>query len=489
MIPTDPNHRTRRRAQSAKPRKSRTATLAPEPEFAHLVDQLAVVYRSVGELVPYANNARTHSERQIAKIAASIRSFGFVNPILIDASGGVVAGHGRLEAAKRLGMAKVPTIRLDHLSEAERRAYVIADNRLAELAGWDRDLLKIELGDLVEIDLRGELDIDIDVIGFETAEIDILIDGAPEPEIEDPADATLEGAEIGPSVTRPGDLWILADHRILCADALKPESYARLMGEEQARLVFTDPPYNVPIDGHVCGLGGVKHREFAMAAGEMSQREFTAFLETALGELAGACLDGALLYVCMDWRHLHELLTAGRSAGLDLINLCVWNKNNGGMGSLYRSKHELVCVFRSGDARHVNNIELGKHGRYRTNVWDYAGVNTFRKGRMDDLAAHPTVKPTALVADAIKDCSRRGEIVLDAFLGSGTTVLAAEKTARRARAIEIDPQYVDVAIRRWQALTGDAAIHESTGQSFAEREEAASVAGAGVTLAQEVDHA
>ncbi len=225
-----------------------------------------------------------------------------------------------------------------------------------------------------------------------------------------------------------------------------------------------------------------------MAAGEMSQREFTAFLEAALRALAGVCQDGALLYVCMDWRHLLELLTAGDAAGLGLQNICVWNKNNGGMGSLYRSKHELVCVFRSGDAPHVNNIELGKHGRYRTNVWDYVGVNTFRKGRMDDLAAHPTVKPTALVADAIKDCSRRGEIVLDAFLGSGTTVLAAEKTARRARAIEIDPQYVDVAIRRWQALTGDAAIHESTGQSFAEREEAASAGAAGVTLAQEVDH-
>ncbi len=281
-----PNRRSRRRAQSAKPRKSTDATPAPEPEFTHLVHQLAVVYRPVGELVPFANNARTHSERQVAKIAASIRSFGFVNPILTDASGGVVAGHGRLEAAKHLGMTSVPTIRLDHLSEAEKRAYVIADNRLAELAGWDHELLKIELGDLVEIDLRGELDIDIDVIGFETAEIDILLDGAPEPEVVDPADATLAGAEIGPSVTRPGDLWILGDHRILCADALKPESYARLMGEERARLVFTDPPYNVPIDGHVCGLGSVKNREFAMASGEMSEDQFIAFLKSAFVELA-----------------------------------------------------------------------------------------------------------------------------------------------------------------------------------------------------------
>ena len=216
---------------------------------------------------------------------------------------------------------------------------VIADNRLAELAGWDRELLKIELGDLVEIDLRGELNIDIDVIGFETAEIDILLDGTSDLGTVDPADATLAGAEIGPSVTRPGDLWILADHRILCADALKPESYVRLMGEERARLVFTDPPYNVPIDGHGRGLGAVKHREFAMAAGEMSRREFAAFLETALRALAGAGLDGALNYICMDWRHLHELLTAGRSAGLDLINLGGWNKNNGGMGSLERHGH------------------------------------------------------------------------------------------------------------------------------------------------------
>jgi DNA modification methylase len=461
---------------------------ASEANFTHLAPQLGIVYRPVGELSPYANNARTHSERQIAKIAASIRSFGFVNPILTDATGGVVAGHGRLEAARHLGMTSVPTIRLDHLSEAEKRAYVIADNRLAELAGWDRELLKIELGDLVEIDLSGELNIDIDVIGFETAEIDILLDGAPEPAVVDPADATLEGAEIGPLVTRPGDLWILADHRILCADALKTGNYDRLMGEERARVVFTDPPYNVPIDGHVCGLGGVKHREFAMAAGEMSKREFTTFLESALRALTGACQDGALIYTCMDWRHLLELLTAGDAAGLGLQNICVWNKNNGGMGSLYRSKHELVCVFKSGSAQHVNNIELGKHGRYRTNVWDYSGVNTFRKGRMDDLAAHPTVKPTALVADAIKDCSRRGEIVLEAFLGSGTTVLAAEKTARRARAIELDPQYVDVAVRRWQALTGGTAIDQGTGQSFADREAAALTAAAGITGSGEADH-
>jgi DNA modification methylase len=477
-----------RRAQPIKVRKCTGITPAPEPSFAHLTSVLEIAYRPVGALLPYAGNARTHSERQIAQIAASIRSFGFTNPILIDADGGVVAGHGRLEAARQLGMASVPTIRLDHLSAAEKRAYVIADNRLAELAGWDRDMLKIELGALIEMDLRVGLDFDIGVIGFETAEIDILLDGAPEPIVVDPADATLASAMTGPAVTCPGDLWILGEHRILCADALRPESYTRLMGEERARLIFTDPPYNVPVDGHVCGLGAVKHREFAMAAGEMSAAAFTSFLETALSNMAWASVDGALLYTCMDWRHLLELLSAGKSAGLDLINICIWNKSNGGMGSLYRSKHELVSVFKSGGAPHVNTVALGKHGRYRTNVWDYTGVNTFRKGRMDDLAAHPTVKPTALVADAIKDCSRRGEIVLDAFLGSGTTVLAAERTARRARAIELDPIYVDVAIRRWQALTDGTAILEATGQSFAEREEASLANTLNVTRTPEVDH-
>jgi 16S rRNA G966 N2-methylase RsmD len=247
-----------------------------------------------------------------------------------------------------------------------------------------------------------------------------------------------------------------------------PAAYETLMAGESAQMVFIDPPYNVPIDGHVCGSGRVKHAEFVMASGEMSEPEFTAFLETVLHHLAGNSVVGSIHFVCMDWRHAFELLTAGRAAYTELKNLCVWNKSNAGMGSLYRSQHELVFVFKSGTAPHINNVELGRHGRYRTNVWNYPGINTLKPGRLEELAMHPTVKPAALVADAIKDCSRRGGVVLDAFAGSGTTIIAAERTARRARALELDPRYVDVALRRWQDLTNQDAVNAETGSTFAQ---------------------
>jgi DNA modification methylase len=253
---------------------------------------------------------------------------------------------------------------------------------------------------------------------------------------------------------------------VLCGDATRAEAFAALLGEERAQMVFTDPPYNVPIDGHVCGLGRVKHREFAMAVGEMSPAEFIAFLETVLDNLVAHSGDGAIHFICMDWRHIGELLAAADLSYRELKNVCVWNKTNGGMGSLYRSKHELIFVFKSGGAPHINNVALGKHGRYRTNVWDYAGVNSLKAGRLDELALHPTVKPVALVADAILDCSNRGGLVLDCFLGSGTTLIAAEKTGRRAAGMELDPTYVDTALRRWEAFTGGKAIHAESGRSF-----------------------
>jgi len=231
-------------------------------------------------------------------------------------------------------------------------------------------------------------------------------------------------------------------------------------------MAFTDAPYNVPIGGHVSGLGKVKHAEFAMASGEMSRPEFIAFLSTAIKHLITNVQDGAVLDLCIDWRHLAEILSAIEANELALLNLCVWNKRNGGMGSLYRSKHELILIAKKGTAPHTNNVELGKHGRYRTNVWDYAGVNSFGKGRTADLADHPTVKPVALVADAIRDVTRPGEIVLDAFMGSGTTILAAERTKRLAYGIEIEPGYVDVAIRRWSAVTGEKAVLARTGETF-----------------------
>ena len=247
--------------------------------------------------------------------------------------------------------------------------------------------------------------------------------------------------------------------------------YAALLEGERVDLVFTDPPYNVPIDGHVCGLGRVRHREFAMGAGEMSQAAFTEFLAETLGAAADTCRDGAIAFVCMDWRHMGELLAAGRQVFAELKNLCVWNKTNGGMGTFYRSKHELVFVFKVGEAPHVNTFGLGETGRYRTNVWDYAGISSLGANRDEELAMHPTVKPVALVADAIKDCSKRGDTVLDPFGGSGSTLIAAEKTGRLARLLEYDPAYCDTILRRWEAFTGKRAMLAATGEPLEDVEE------------------
>jgi DNA modification methylase len=425
---------------------------------------LKVQSRSPAALHPLARNPRTHSKTQIRQIAASIKQFGFTNPVLVDRHGGIVAGHGRVEAAKLIGLESVPTIQLEDLSEAEIRAYVIADNRLAELAGWDSEILALELQGLAELDL----DFDLTITGFETPEIDLLIGGlVATGEDEDPADSVPEPAP-GPAVTRPGDLWCIGRHRLICGDALDPEIYRQLLGDARAQMVFTDPPYNVPIDGHVCGLGEVRHRDFAIAAGEMTEAEFTAFLAQAFENLTHHSADGAIHYVCMDWRHVYALLTAARGIYSELKNLCVWAKTNAGMGSFYRSQHELVFVFKAGTGPHINNVELGRHGRHRTNVWTYPGLNSFGKERDAALALHPTVKPVALVRDAILDASKRGGIVLDAFAGSGTTLVAAEKAGRRGYGIELDPTYCDVIVQRVEAVSGHEAILEATGERFAE---------------------
>lgn len=376
----------------------------------------------------------------------------------------MIAGHGRVRAAKQLGMDTVPTVQLEHLSDEQVRAYVIADNRLAECAGWDRDLLAIELQELAEIDLA----FDLEVTGFETPELDLLIGGGADDTETDPADDWRGLDPNVPTVSRLGDLWQIGPHRLLCANALDRASYARLLGGQKARLVFVDPPYNVRIEGHVSGLGRARHAEFAMASGEMSAAEFTVFLETALSHHGAHSTDGALHFVCMDWRHAGELLTASRSVYSACKNLCVWVKTNAGMGSLYRSQHELVYVFKVGTAPHINNVELGRHGRNRSNVWRYAGVNSFGAERDEALAMHPTVKPVRLVADAILDSSRRGDIVLDGFAGSGTTLLAAERTGRIGYGLEIDPRYVDAALRRLEEHAGLEAVQADTGQTFAE---------------------
>jgi DNA modification methylase len=412
-------------------------------------DEMNIETMRVSALRPYERNARTHSKKQLRQIANSIKRFGFCNPVLIDDNGRILAGHGRVAAAKLLGRDEVPTVRLSHLSEDERRAYVLADNKLAANAGWDREMLAIELQAL------SELDFDVDLTGFSTAEIDLLMEdqlhGHPA------ADDVVPDPSPDHPVSEPGDLWMLGGHRLLCGDALDPASYEFLTGNEPAEFVFTDPPYNVPIRGHVSGLGKQCHREFAMASGEMSRLEFTGFLRSVFELLIRHSTDGSIHQICMDWRHMREMLEAGEEVYSELKNLCVWNKDNAGMGSFYRSKHELVFVWKAGTGPHINNFELGQHGRSRTNVWDYPGVNTLRAGRLDELAMHPTVKPVALVSDAIRDCSTRGGVVLDPFGGSGTTLVAAERAGRKARVMELDPRYVDVAIRRWQKYTGKAA--------------------------------
>jgi ParB-like chromosome segregation protein Spo0J len=425
---------------------------------------LRIEERPIASLTLRRRNPRTHSAKQIRQIAHSIETFGFTNPVLIDSSSTVIAGHGRVRAAKLLGMSAVPALTLEHLTEAQIRAYVIADNKLAENAGWDRELLAIELQELAELDLG----FDLEVIGFETAEIDLLVGDAAASDAQDPADTISEIDPTVPVISRAGDLWSIGPHRLLCGDATDADAYARLMDGAKAQLVFVDPPYNVAIDGHVSGLGRVKHAEFAMASGEMSEAEFTAFLETTLGHHAASSADGAIHFVCMDWRHLRELLAAGQLVYSELKNVCVWVKTNAGMGSLYRSQHELVCAFKVGSEQHVNNVELGRFGRTRTNVWRYAGVNSFGAGRDEALAMHPTVKPVRMVADAILDCSRRGAAVLDGFAGSGTTLLAAERTSRIGYGLEIDPRYVDVAIRRLAEHAGLEAVHTESGRTFTE---------------------
>jgi DNA modification methylase len=436
---------------------------------------LAITYRPVDGLKLDPANPRRHSRMQIRQIANSIEAFGLNVPILIDRDGKVIAGHGRLLACRERGVAEVPTLCLDHLTPAQARAFMIADNRLAEIAAWDDRLLAEQLKAL---SLLG-LDFNIEVTGFEMGEIDLRItslEDVPD-QGNDPADAV---PEAGPRVTKIGDAWVLGCHRVLCSDALDAAAYTMLLGEERAAMVFTDPPYNVPIDGHASGLGAIHHRSFPMASGEMDRNEYTTFLGQAFRNLAAFSGDGALHFICMDWRHIEELMAAGHGVYGELKNLCVWVKDNAGMGSLYRSQHELVFVFKQGRDAHRNNVQLGQFGRNRSNVGRYPGANSFaRCGEEGNLSAlHPTVKPVAMVADAILDCSARGDIVLDVFLGSGTTVIAAERTGRRCCGLELDPAYVDTIVRRWQALTGGSARHAASSRSFDDLAREAEVANA-----------
>lgn len=404
-------------------------------------------------LRPWSRNARRHSKKQLRQIGDSIRRFGFTAPIIIDENGQILAGHARAEAAVLCGLERVPCRRILHLTEAEKRAYVIADNKLALNASWDEDMLAKELKELMATDI----DLGIEITGFSIAEADQLIEGLAPSETGDPRDDALPSPKMVPSRCKPGDIWQLGQHRLVCGNSLDPHVVSALMDGELAEMVFTDPPYNVPIAGNVSGLGRVRHREFAMASGELSEDAFAGFLTRACQNLAAHSLDGAIHFICMDWRHMREVQAAGAKVYAELKNLTVWVKDNGGMGTFYRSRHELIFVFKVGTAPHINSFELGQHGRYRTNVWEYRGVNTLKAGRMDELAMHPTVKPVAMIADAIKDVSHRGGIVLDLFGGSGSTLIAAHKTGRQARLCEIDPTYCDQIIARWEKYAHDEA--------------------------------
>jgi DNA modification methylase len=433
---------------------------------------LSIEYLQTSRLKPDPKNPRLHSEKQVRQIARSIEAFGFNVPLLVDAEMHVVAGHGRLQACQLLGITVVPTISLEHLTESQARAFMIADNRLTENADWDDRLLAEQLKELSALDL----DFSLEATGFEMGEIDVMVENlAPATEgEEDPADVVPEPTS-GVQVSKVGDLWQLGRHKVCCGNSLNQPTYTALMGDSKAAMVFTDPPYNVRIDGHATGLGTIQHKDFKMASGEMSPAEFTDFLSRVCSLLATHSADGSIHFVCMDWRHLGELLTAGKQAYSELKNVCVWAKDNAGMGSLYRSQHELVFVFKHGKESHRNNVQLGQYGRYRSNVWHYPGVNSFSRSTEEGnlLALHPTVKPVALVADAIMDCSGRGDVILDAFLGSGTTVIAAERTGRICYGIEIDPVYVDTIVRRWQDFTGESAVHTLSGRTFSEQEQEA----------------
>lgn len=422
--------------------------------------KLQIVYRPIEELHPRPNNPRTHSKKQIEQLARSITKFGFTNPALIDDHDGIIAGHGRVEAASLLGMTEVPTIRLNSLSEADVRAYVIADNQLAVNAGWSRELLAQEFKYLTELDF----DFDATITGFDLPDIDAMVGEASQ--VSDDPDDRVREPTCDQVVTCPGDVWQVGRHRLICGDSTNAETYAQLLGDERAGMVFADPPYNVPVKGHVSGLGQVQHREFAMASGEMSSDEFASFLAVVFCLLAKASTRGAIHFHCIDWRHAKEMIAAGELAYHELKNICVWAKTNGGMGSLYRSAHELVFVWKGGTEQHINNVELGRHGRYRTNVWTYPGANSFGATRDEDLASHPTVKPVAMVMDAILDCSNRKDIILDPFAGSGTTLLAAQRTGRRGYGMEIDPAYCDLIVRRLQTKCKAKAVLVGDGRTF-----------------------
>ena len=434
--------------------------------------EIALEYVPVSSLKPHAENPRTHTKSQVRRIAESIRSFGFRMPVVIDSSSRLICGHARLEASKLVGLDRVPAVRVTDLSEAQLRGLMIADNRLTDLSAWDDRLLAENLKVLSDLDLNFE----IESIGFDYGEIEhriLAIDGSEAADEE--ADQAPDQKDL-PIVTQAGDLWRLGPpdhaHRILCGDSTDASTYERLLGEKRAAMIFTDPPYNLPARtiGQVCAGA---HGNFQMGAGEMTRDEFRNFLTSVMKHLCRFSEPGSIHYHFMDWRHAPEILAAGEEEYTELKNLCVWVKDRAGMGSFYRSQHELVFVFKNGDASHQNNFELGQNGRTRSNVWSYPAARSFDSTDGDPhadeaLLLHPTIKPVRLIEDALLDCSQRGELILDPFLGSGSTLIACEKAHRLIAGLEVSPRYIDVAIARWERWSGGEAIHEPSGHTFAE---------------------
>jgi DNA modification methylase len=426
----------------------------------NMKNSLQIQYLPSAAVVPSPHATREHGVGQRRKLKNLLQKFGQVAPIIIDANNEIVDGHAVFETLRDLGHDEIAVVVVDNRTDAEIRALRLALNRIAEDATWSGKKLKEELQGLVS------LGFDLDLTGFDSVEIDMAL-SIDEPGQEAADDLALANLpQCGATVTKPGDVWRLDRHIVGCGDARDQQHFGYLMPDVRAAVVFADPPYNVRVRGHVSGLGQHEHREFPMASGEMTRPEFVTFLSDFLAVMKAQVVDGAILFICMDWRHAGELLEAAERQHLELKNLCVWVKTNAGMGSFYRSRHELVFVFKHGQAPHQNHFQLGQHGRTRTNIWEYAGVNSFGKERDGLLAAHPTPKPVAMIADALRDVSKRGEYVVDPFLGSGSTLMAAEATGRICVGNELDAAYVDVAIRRWQKATGKAAIHVQTGQSF-----------------------
>ena len=420
--------------------------------------------RPIDCVKPYDRRVRRHSKVKIEKLKKLIRHFGQVPPIIVDTDGVIIDGHATWQAMRELGSGDIATITVAGRSDPEIKALRLALNRLSTEAAWDNQQLRIEFEELLN------LSFDLELTAFDTAEIDHVLD------VDLPQANLVEDGEQIPTVqaqavSKLGDIWVCGDHRLGCGNAHDRDLVARVRDAVAADVCFVDPPYNVPIAGFVSGKGRKQHREFVQGTGEMSPDEFTGFLAAALTVLQASSSPRALIYTCMDWRHVHELLNAGRQCGLELYNICVWAKTNAGMGSLYRNQHELICVFKAGTGKLTNNVQLGRHGRNRSNLWTYRGFNAFSNERDELLAAHPTVKPVALVADALRDVTKRGSTVLDTFLGSGSTLIAAEETGRRCFGTELDPLYVDVSVRRWQTHTRRDAVHTDTGELFCDRAE------------------